>query len=92
MGRDLLARHGLDPDDPLSFLLVEDGRAWTDTDAIIRVVGGLGGGWRAIRALKLLPGAVRDALYRFLARHRYRLSGRREACMLPAPEHAHRFL
>ncbi len=92
MGRDLLARHGLDPDDPLSFLLVEDGRAWTDTDAIIRVVGGLGGGWRATRALKLLPGAVRDALYRFLARHRYRLSGRREACMLPAPEHAHRFL
>ncbi|MGE8227690.1 MAG: thiol-disulfide oxidoreductase DCC family protein, partial [Stenotrophomonas sp.] len=45
-GRALLAAHGLDPDDPLSFLLVAEGVAYTDTDAILRVVTGLGGAWR----------------------------------------------
>ena len=37
-GRELLGAHGLDPEDPVSFLLIEDGHAWTDTDAIVRVL------------------------------------------------------
>lgn len=45
-GRTLLARHGLDPDDPASFLLVDGDHAWTDSDAIQRVLAGLGGAWR----------------------------------------------
>lgn len=74
-GRALLMAHGLDPDDPVSFLVVEAGRAWTDTDAIRRVLAGLGGGWRLVHALALVPGFVRDPLYRWLARNRYRWFG-----------------
>lgn len=91
-GRALLDGHGLDPDDPASFLLVEDGRAWTDTDALVRVVGGLGGAWNAIRVLGALPKPLRDGLYRVLARNRYRWFGRREACLVPAAELRERFL
>jgi hypothetical protein len=40
----------------------------------------------------LLPRPLRDALYRFVARHRYRWFGRRESCMVPTPETASRFL
>src|SRR6185312_6376690 len=40
-GRTLLLAHGLDPDSPLSFLLVEDGRGYTDSEAIARVLRGL---------------------------------------------------
>lgn len=91
-GRTLLLRHGLDPDDPVSFLLVEDGRAWRDTAAIVRVVAGLGGAWRLVRVLAWVPRALRDPAYRLLARNRYRWFGRHEACQLPAPDQAHRFL
>ncbi|MDE2806478.1 MAG: DCC1-like thiol-disulfide oxidoreductase family protein [Gemmatimonadota bacterium] len=39
-----------------------------------------------------VPAAIRDPVYRFVARNRYRWFGRRDRCALPAPEHAARFL
>ncbi|QSX78530.1 thiol-disulfide oxidoreductase DCC family protein [Agrilutibacter solisilvae] len=91
-GRALLDAHGLDPDAPASLLLLEHGRAWTDTDAIVRVIGGLGGAWRCARLLSVLPRPLRNRLYRVLARNRYRWFGRRDACLVPTAEHRHRFL
>lgn len=91
-GKALLAANGLDPDDPVSFLLVTPERAWTDSDAIVRVLVGLGGAWRIAHVLRVLPRAVRDPIYRYIARHRYRWFGLRDACLMPTPEHAGRFL
>jgi predicted DCC family thiol-disulfide oxidoreductase YuxK len=91
-GRALLRTHGLDPDTPVSMLLLEGERARTDSDAILAVVEGLGGAWRAVRVFRLLPGVLRDPLYRWIARHRYRLFGRRSQCWLPDPAHAALFL
>ncbi|NUS61642.1 MAG: thiol-disulfide oxidoreductase DCC family protein [Lysobacter sp.] len=91
-GRALLAAHGLDPDDPTSFLLVDEAGAHRDTDAIVRVVAGLGGAWRAAHVVRALPRVWRDAAYRTLARNRYRWFGRKDACRVPAPHEAARFL
>jgi predicted DCC family thiol-disulfide oxidoreductase YuxK len=91
-GRALMEAHGLDPEDPSSFLLLEQGRAWTDTDAILRVLTGLGGAWRVVGVLRWLPRALRDRAYRALARNRYRWFGRHDTCFLPTPEQAARFL
>lgn len=91
-GRALLLAHGLDPDDPLSFLLVEDGVAYTDTDAIVRVVSGLGGVWKLAGITRWLPGSLRDRAYRWLARNRYRWFGRNDSCYLPTPQQRARFL
>ncbi|WP_017114897.1 DCC1-like thiol-disulfide oxidoreductase family protein, partial [Xanthomonas vasicola] len=75
-GRALLRQHGLDPDDPLSFLLVDATGAWTDSDAIVRVLAGLGGFWRLAGVLRVVPRSVRDIGYRLIARNRYRWFGR----------------
>ncbi|AWH30243.1 hypothetical protein C1931_15680 [Stenotrophomonas sp. YAU14A_MKIMI4_1] len=91
-GSGLLRAHGLDPNDPLSFLLVDAQGAWTDTNAILRVLAGLGGPWRLAGALRMLPQAWRDRAYRVLARNRYRWFGRHDACFLPSAEQAARFL
>ena len=91
-GSAMLRAHGLDPQDPMSFLLLGAQGTWTDTDAILRVLAGLGGGWRLSGVLKVLPRGLRDAAYRALARNRYRWFGRHDACHLPAPEQAARFL
>ena len=91
-GRRLLEAHGLDPDDPLSFLLVEGGTAYTDTDAIVRVISGLGGVWRLAGVARWLPKVWRDRGYRWLARNRYRWFGRHETCFLPTLEQRGRFL
>lgn len=96
-GRRLLVAHGLDPDDPASFLLIEhdrgpDPRVSTGAVAVRRVLAGLGGAWRLAAVSALLPGPVREPLYRWIARNRYRWFGRRDACRLPDPAQAHRFL
>lgn len=91
-GRRLLAGHGLDPDDPASFLLLDAQGAHTDSEAILRLLVRLGGPWKAAAAGWLLPRTWRDALYRQVARNRYRWFGRRPACRLPDPAHADRFI
>lgn len=91
-GRQLLVDHGLDPDDPLSFLLLDADGAHTDTDAILRVLAGLGGGWRLLRAGAVVPRSWRNALYRLVARNRYRWFGRADRCAMPQPEWRERFL
>jgi predicted DCC family thiol-disulfide oxidoreductase YuxK len=90
-GRALLAGHGLDPDDPASFLLVDGAQAWTDSDAIRRVLTGLGGLWRLAGVIAVVPRVVRDPLYRWIARNRYRLFGTTE-CRVPTEEERARFL
>ena len=91
-GRALLSGHGLDPDDPSSLLLLQSGSAYQDTEAILRLLSGFGGGWRLANVLRLMPRALRDALYRTIARNRYRWFGRTESCLLPPAHARERFL
>jgi len=90
-GRALLFAHGLDADDPASFLLVDNGVAWTDTDAIRRVLSGLGGAWKIAALIGLVPRFLRDSLYRTIARNRYRWFGT-TACTIPDEAQRSRFL
>jgi predicted DCC family thiol-disulfide oxidoreductase YuxK len=92
-GRRLLAEHGLSTDDPASLLLVIGPRGYTDIDAIARVLRQLGGPWNVPAALlRWTPRMIGDPLYRWIARHRYRLFGQRSQCRVPDPANARRFL
>ena len=91
-GHALMSANGVDPADPASFLLLEGGRAFRESEAAVRVLAGLGGAWRCARIALFVPRIARDAAYRWIARHRYRWFGRRDACRLPTPEEAERFL
>jgi len=85
-GRALLIGHGIDPDDPATFLVLDEGLVLTDSDGAIHVMASLGGAWRMARVLKGVPKAWRDGLYRLLARNRYRLFGKRATCYVPGVE------
>jgi predicted DCC family thiol-disulfide oxidoreductase YuxK len=82
-GRVILVEYGIDPDDPATFLMLDQGRQFIDSDAAIYVIGALGGAWRLCGAARMVPERWRDALYRLLARNRYRWFGRRSTCYLP---------
>ena len=94
VGRALLATHGIAvaATDPETVLLVAQGKVYSYSTAALRIFRELGGAWRLLYAGMLLPRFVRDAAYRFVARNRYRWFGREEACMMPTPELAQRFL
>lgn len=86
LGRGLLLHYGMKPDDPESWLMVEDGRAYGSLDAIVTLAPELHWALRPLRALRLLPFGVQDWLYARLARNRYALFGKGDICALPDPE------
>ena len=92
IGRRLYRRVGLDPSDPQSLIVVDADRVLTDSDAVIAIWTGFGGAWNAASAFRIVPRVVRDPIYRWIARNRYRLFGKHEACFVPAPEDRGRFL
>ena len=95
--RELVPR-GLDPADLDTVVVLAgwpeaDARLFTRSRAVLHAAGELGAGWRALTATaRLVPQGLADAIYAGVARRRYRLFGRFEACPLPRPEWRHRFL
>jgi predicted DCC family thiol-disulfide oxidoreductase YuxK len=78
--------------DPDSIVLVEDGRGFTHSTAALRVARHLKAPWRWVWAGILVPRLLRDAIYRWIARNRYRWFGTSETCRIPTPELRARFL
>jgi predicted DCC family thiol-disulfide oxidoreductase YuxK len=71
---------------------VEGDRVRRDSDAILAIWAGLGWPWRAGAMFRLVPRLLRDPVYRWVARNRYRLFGRRNTCWLPDPAFRDRML
>ncbi|WP_375287423.1 thiol-disulfide oxidoreductase DCC family protein [Sphingomonas sp.] len=92
VGAAIYRRHGMDPRDPGTILVVERDRVRRDSDAVLSIYEGLGLPWRLLGAVRVIPAAVRDPVYRWVARNRYRLFGRRDTCWLAPPEHRDRLL
>jgi predicted DCC family thiol-disulfide oxidoreductase YuxK len=84
-GKALLVEYGIDPENPATFLVLDQGRQFTESDAAIHVIAALGGVWRMSKAACIVPKGGRDSLYRLLARNRYRWFGRRSTCYVPPP-------
>jgi predicted DCC family thiol-disulfide oxidoreductase YuxK len=92
----LLARHGRDARDLDTVYVVTgrggDERVLARSQAVIHVLARLGWPWRAGALAAPLPTRVLDAAYGLVARRRYRLFGKHDACPLPAPEWRDRFI
>lgn len=91
-GQAYLNKFGLPPDFLDSVVLVEGETCFVRSDAGLRIMRHLGGLWALACAFAIVPRPVRDALYDYVARNRYRWFGRTEACMVPTEEVKARFL
>ena len=61
-------------------------------DAVLLVLGRLGGVWKLPALLVCLPRPIKDWFYGIISRNRYRLFGKRDACRVPSPGERERFL
>lgn len=78
--------------DPDTLILIDGDRALTRSDAALAIASRLPFPWRLCTALRVVPRTLRDAVYRWIARNRYRWFGRSPQCMVPTPELRARFL
>jgi|CXWL01.1.fsa_nt_gi predicted DCC family thiol-disulfide oxidoreductase YuxK len=91
-GSALKEAYGLPKGDLENVTLIEDGRYYTKSDAVIEVVRRLPFPWPLLSIFKIVPKFLRDPLYSLVARNRYRWFGIRQSCFVPAPEHLSQFV
>ena len=91
-GRRLLEEHKIDENYIESLVFFEEEKYSVCSSAALRTLSYLDGWERHLKILTVLPRSLRDALYHFIAKYRYKRFGRREQCMIPSQELRERFL
>ena len=91
-GQKLLKEYQLPANEFNSFILLENGRAYTRSTGALKVTRRLKSGWKLLYGFIIVPHFIRDPVYNWIARNRYRWFGKTETCMIPSPELTNRFL
>jgi predicted DCC family thiol-disulfide oxidoreductase YuxK len=73
---------GIDPDDPDTNAVIHGGVAYLKSDGALTVLSCLPG-WGWARALFAVPRFIRDGVYNLIAKNRYRIFGKYDACIVP---------
>jgi predicted DCC family thiol-disulfide oxidoreductase YuxK len=81
-GTRLAQAFGINPDDPDTNAVIHGGVAHFKSDGALTVLSNLSG-WGWVRVLRLTPKPLRDAIYNLVARNRYKIFGKYEACFVP---------
>jgi len=93
IGDEILRGARVPPLLPDSVILVQaDGTVRVESDAALAILADLDGPARYAARLRIVPQPLRDAVYRLIARTRYRIFGRHDVCEVPAPWLRERFL
>lgn len=90
-GQQVLQQFNLPQDTFNSFILYEDGKMYTRSDAALRVFSRLKK-WKWMGMFKIVPRFIRNAVYNLIAKNRYSWFGKRDECMIPTPELKSRFI
>ena len=75
-----------------SVLLLQDGHVYRDSEAALRITRKMTGLWPLMFGFIIVPRVIRDAVYNWIARNRYRWFGKMDSCRMPTPEIRSRFI
>ena len=91
-GRKLLQRFNLPTDELSSIILIEDGNVFTQSSAALKLCKYLTGLWPLMYGFIIVPLFIRDGIYKWIAKNRYKWFGKKDHCMIPTQEVRTRFL
>jgi predicted DCC family thiol-disulfide oxidoreductase YuxK len=91
-GQRLLEQHHLPADDMKSFIFIENDFVYKQSTGAFKVCRHLRGLWPLCYGLIIVPKFIRDGIYNWIAKNRYKWFGKKESCMIPTPEVKARFL
>lgn len=84
-GQKVLADYNLPIQEFGSFILLEDGKVYTKSTAALRITKKLNAAWPMLYGFIIVPPFIRNAVYDFVSRNRYKWFGKKEACWVPTP-------
>ncbi len=91
-GQELLKQYNLPTEEMKTFVFIENGKVYTRSTASLKVCRYLRGLWPLCYGLIIVPKFIRDSIYNWVSRNRYKWFGVRQECMIPTPEVRERFL
>jgi len=91
-GKVQMQRFGLNHSELNSVLLIKGETLYQKSNAALEIARNLTGGWPLLYVFKIVPAFLRDWIYNWIARNRYRWFGKKDACMIPTPELKSRFV
>lgn len=92
-GQELVKQRHIDTSKVDSIILIEPGVAYyTKSDAALEIAQELGGLWKLSSIFTWIPTSIRNSIYDFVAKNRYKWFGKQESCMIPTPELKAKFL
>jgi len=68
-----------------SVLLIFEEKVYSLSDVGLKCMQILGGGWTVLSWLIYLPKSLRDYVYKWIAKNRYKWFGQKDVCMMPDP-------
>lgn len=93
LGKQIVKYIGVDPNKTDSIILYEPGRAYYHkSGAALEIARNLSGIFNISLVFNLIPTFLRDPIYDYVAKNRYKWYGKQEQCMIPSPELASKFL
>ncbi len=91
-GQQLLEQYHLPIDSMQSIVLIENGKAYLKSTAILRICKRLKNLWPVCYVFIVIPAKLRDLLYELISNNRYKWFGKNDECMVPDSNTKNRFL
>ena len=91
-GQKILAEQNRDVLNISTFFLYENGKIYSKSTAALKVARQLSFPWFLLYGFIVVPAFLRDIIYDFIAKNRYKWFGKKESCRMPTPEERAKFL
>jgi len=91
-GQQLIKQYQIDISKTDSIILIDGDKAYVKSTAALKVARHLGGGYPLLYGFMIIPNFIRNWVYDYVARNRYKWYGKKESCMIPTPELKAKFL
>lgn len=92
IGKELASKFTIDDSELDSIILIDNEKCFIKSTAALHIAKQLSGGYPLLFGFIIIPSVLRNWVYDFVARNRYKWYGEKENCMVPTPELKGKFL
>ena len=92
IGQHYIQKFKIDPVETDSIILIKKDKYYAKSSAALRIAKYLSGGYPLLYGFLIVPKFIRNAVYDYIAKNRYKWYGKKEQCMIPTPELKSKFL
>lgn len=90
--RRILASHAISINYNESIILLIENKIFLKSDAVLEIISKLTGFWHFFKVFRIIPKPIRDYLYDFVAKYRYRIFGKKQTCMVGTEINRYKFI